>query len=195
MKIVLATHNKHKVEELTNIADGDIEFIPLPDDFPEIEEDGDTLEDNALLKARFVHIELRMPTLADDTGLEVQALGGAPGVVTARYAGENATYQDNCRKMLREMEGKQNRKAVFRTVLCYLDQNGLQHFFEGKVEGEISTEERGSNGFGYDPVFIPTDNGNTLTFAEMISDEKNKISHRGRALQAFLSWFIENGTE
>lgn len=195
MKIVLATHNKHKVEELTNIADGDIEFIPLPDDFPEIEEDGDTLEDNALLKARFVHLELRMPTLADDTGLEVEALGGAPGVVTARYAGENATYQDNCRKMLREMDGKQNRKAVFRTVLCYLDQNGLQHLFEGKVEGEISTEERGSNGFGYDPVFIPTDGGNTLTFAEMTSDDKNKISHRGRALQAFLSWFIENGTE
>lgn len=195
MKIVLATHNKHKVEELTNIADGDIEFIPLPDDFPEIEEDGETLEENALLKARFVHLELRMPTLADDTGLEVEALGGAPGVVTARYAGENATYQDNCRKMLREMEGKQNRKAVFRTVLCYLDQNGLQHLFEGKVEGEISTQERGSNGFGYDPVFIPTDGGNTLTFAEMTSEEKNKISHRGRALQAFLSWFIENGTE
>lgn len=195
MKIVLATHNKHKVEELTNIADGDIEFIPLPDDFPEIEEDGETLEENALLKARFVHLELRMPTLADDTGLEVEALGGAPGVVTARYAGENATYQDNCRKMLREMEGKQNRKAVFRTVLSYLDQNGLQHLFEGKVEGEISTEERGSNGFGYDPVFIPTDGGNTLTFAEMTSDEKNKISHRGRALQAFLSWLVENGTE
>ena len=195
MKIVLATHNKHKVEELTNIADGDIEFIPLPDDFPEIEEDGATLEENALLKARFVHLELRMPSLADDTGLEVEALGGAPGVVTARYAGENATYQDNCRKMLREMEGKQNRKAVFRTVLCYLDQNGLQHLFEGKVEGEISTKERGSNGFGYDPVFISAEGGKTLTFAEMTSEEKNKISHRGRALQAFLSWFIENGTE
>jgi XTP/dITP diphosphohydrolase len=195
MKIVLATHNKHKVEELTNIADGDIEFIPLPDDFPEIEEDGETLEENALLKARFVHIELRMPTLADDTGLEVEALDGAPGVITARYAGENATYQDNCRKMLREMEGKQNRKAVFRTVLCYLDQNGLQHLFEGKVEGEISTEEHGTNGFGYDPVFIPTDGVNTLTFAEMTSDNKNKISHRSRALQAFLAWMNENGTE
>lgn len=195
MKIVLATHNKHKVEELTNIADGDIEFIPLPGDFPEIEEDGATLEENALLKARFVHLELRMPTLADDTGLEVEALGGAPGVITARYAGENATFQDNCRKMLREMEGKENRKAVFRTVLCYLDQNGLQHFFEGKVEGEISTEERGINGFGYDPVFIPSDGGNTLTFAEMTSEEKNKISHRGRALQAFMAWINENGTE
>jgi len=195
MKIVLATHNKHKVEELTNIAEGDIDFIPLPDDFPEIEEDGATLEENALLKARFVHLELRMPTLADDTGLEVEALGGAPGVVTARYAGENATYQDNCRKMLREMEGKTNRKAVFRTVLSYIDQLGEQHKFEGKVEGEISTEEKGSNGFGYDPVFIPTEGGNTLTFAEMTSDQKNKISHRGRALQAFLAWFIENGTE
>lgn len=195
MKIVLATHNKHKVEELTRIAEGDIDFITLPDDFPEIEEDGATLEENAVLKARFVQIELREPSLADDTGLEVEALDGAPGVITARYAGENATYQDNCRKLLMEMEGKTNRKAVFRTIICYIDEMGSEHLFEGRVDGVISTEERGTKGFGYDPVFIPTDNGNTLTFAEMSAEEKNKVSHRGRALQAFLAWVGENGTE
>lgn len=194
MKIVLATHNKHKVEELIKIASREIEFIPLPSNFLEIIEDGSTLEENAIIKAKVVNLKLRLPTIADDTGLEVEALGGAPGVFTARYAGENASYKDNCRKLLHELEGKSNRRAVFRTIICYNDEMGCQHLFEGRVNGVISTEEQGTNGFGYDPVFIPTDNGNTLTFAQMNSEEKNKMSHRALALQAFISWMRENGT-
>lgn len=191
MQIVLATHNKHKQEELSVMLSGLIEVLNLPDDFPDIEETGTELSENATIKARAVFLALKIPTLADDTGLEVEALGGAPGVYTARYAGENATYSDNCKKLLQELHGKTNRKAVFKTALCYIDKNEQEYLFEGIVSGTISTSEKGEGGFGYDPVFIP-DSYNGLTFAEMSIEQKNLISHRARAIQAFVEWLKED---
>lgn len=170
---------------------GLIEVLNLPDDFPDIEETGTELSENAIIKARAVFLALRIPTLADDTGLEVEALGGGPGVYTARYAGEKATYSDNCKKLLQELYGKTNRKAVFKTALCYIDKNEQEYLFEGIVSGTISTSEKGEGGFGYDPVFIP-DSYNGLTFAEMSIEQKNLISHRARAIQAFVEWLKED---
>lgn len=169
---------------------GLIEVLKLPDDFPDIEETGTELSENAIIKARAVFLSLKIPTLADDTGLEVEALGGAPGVYTARYAGENATYSDNCKKLLRELDGITDRKAVFKTALCYIDNHGKEFLFEGIVKGTISTSEKGDGGFGYDPVFIP-DTSNGLTFAEMSIEQKNLISHRARAIEAFVKWVKE----
>jgi XTP/dITP diphosphohydrolase len=131
MKIILATHNRHKREEILSLAGHSFELEILPDDFPEIPETGNTLEENARIKARFVFNNFGMPALADDTGLEVKALGGAPGVHTARYAGENATYEDNCRKLLQELAGKLNRRAQFLTVICYIDKQGNEFFYKG----------------------------------------------------------------
>ncbi len=190
MELVLATHNIHKRDELATMLSGLFIVKMLPDDFPEIEETGTTLEENALIKARAVHEVLRIPVVADDTGLEVEALGGAPGVYTARYAGPMATYADNCRKLLSALEAEDNRKAVFRTIICFIDDSGKQMLFEGKVEGEISTEERGSAGFGYDPVFIPKETPQK-TFAELTAEEKNSLSHRGKAITAFAKWCKE----
>ncbi len=185
MKLILATHNKHKRDELAKMLSGMFDVELLPDDFPEIEETGATLEENSIIKARAVHEALGLPTLADDTGLEVEALDGAPGVYTARYAGENATYDDNCKKLIHELQGKPNRKAVFKTTLCYIDEEGIERLYTGKVEGEISIEGRGANGFGYDPVFMPLGSGGR-TFAELSAEEKNVISHRAQAIQMFL---------
>lgn len=169
---------------------GLVEVLKLPDDFPDIEETGTELSENAIIKARAVFLSLRIPTLSDDTGLEVEALGGAPGVYTARYAGENATYSDNCKKLLRELDGITNRKAIFKTALCYIDKNEREFLFEGIVSGTISMSEKGVGGFGYDPVFIP-DTSDGLTFAEMSTEEKNLISHRARAIQSFVEWLKE----
>lgn len=187
--IVLATHNKHKRDELAAMLGdgGEFDVQVLPDDFPEIEETGTTLEENAIIKAEAVFARLKLPTIADDTGLVVEALDGAPGVYTARYAGEHATYADNCRKLLDELEGATDRVATFKTVLCYIDAAGNRHLVEGRVDGMISNTERGSNGFGYDPVFEP-DEGGGKTFAELTSEEKNRISHRARAVLAFSEW-------
>src|SRR5947209_2754559 len=132
MLINLATHNPHKREELLALA-GNLEIVLLPEDFPEIPETGKTLDENAAIKAKFVYQRLHQPALADDTGLEVAALGGAPGVYTARYAGENATYEDNCRRLLRELQGKENRTAIFRTVICFIDSLGDEHLLHGQV--------------------------------------------------------------
>ncbi len=197
MKIILATHNAHKREELITLAENSFEIELLPDDFPEIPETGITLEENALIKARFVFDTLHQPTLADDTGLEVTALGGAPGVYTARYAGENASYEDNCTKLLHELHDKKDRRASFSTVICFIDQQGKERFFKGSVDGIITESFRGTSGFGYDPVFEPLEGGGK-TFAEMTSDEKNKLSHRARAMRGFLAYWAEtlkNGTE
>lgn len=185
MKIILATHNIHKRDELSKLLSGNFDVEVLPSDFPEIEETGSTLEENARIKAGTVYEALRLPTLADDTGLEVEALGGAPGVYTARYAGENAIYNDNCIKLLQELEGKSNRNALFKTTLCFIDTDGTEQLFTGIVAGEIAIEARGSNGFGYDPVFIPDGSGGR-TFAELSAEEKNIMSHRARAIQIFL---------
>jgi XTP/dITP diphosphohydrolase len=187
MKIILATHNPHKREELLSLAGDSFEIEMLSNDFPEIPETGNTLEENAAIKSRFVFERLHQPSLADDTGLEVQALGGAPGVHTARYAGENATYKDNCRKLLHELQGIDDRRATFSTVICFTDQSGKEHLFRGSVEGNITKDFRGSNGFGYDPIFEPLE-GSGKTFAQMTSEEKNCLSHRARAMEKFLEF-------
>ncbi|HYM20434.1 MAG TPA: RdgB/HAM1 family non-canonical purine NTP pyrophosphatase [Candidatus Kapabacteria bacterium] len=184
MQLVLATHNKHKRDELAAMLGSEFEIQILPDNFPEIEETGTTLTQNAMIKARSVFNVLHIPTLADDTGLEVAALGGAPGVFTARYAGENATYEENCKKLLYDLGQRSDRDAVFKTVLCFVNNDRSEEFFEGIVEGRIADIERGKNGFGYDPIFIPNE-AKGRTFAEMTSAEKNAISHRARAVGKF----------
>ncbi len=194
MKLVLATHNKHKCEELRQILRAElgnsIELLTLDDIYPpigDIEETGSTLEENALIKARTVHEITKLPTVADDTGLEVSALNGAPGVYSARYSGENATYASNVSKLLSAMQGKEGRQAKFSTVIAYIDEQNNAHLFRGEIQGTIATEPRGTNGFGYDPVFVPQE-GQNKTYAEMMDEEKNAISHRGRALRAFISY-------
>lgn len=187
MTILLATKNTHKADELSRLLEGIAEIQSLPADYPDIPETGTTLEENALLKAKAAHDALHLPTVADDTGLEVTALNGAPGVYAARYAGESVSYEDNYRKLLKELEGAEDRTAVFSTIICYLDDKGNQLFFRGEVEGKISREPQGGNGFGYDPVFIPTE-GDGRTFAEMLSAEKNKLSHRARAIANFVEY-------
>lgn len=181
-KIFIASANKHKISELRQmLAPLGIELYSALD-YPntdEVDEDQPDLRGNALKKARFWHEKTGLPTLADDTGLEVEALSGAPGVYSARYAGSNATYGDNLRKLLSEMKGVENRKARFRTVAALVDDR--ENLFEGICEGEITIEPKGSKGFGYDPVFKP--DGFDKTFAELSSGEKNRISHRGKALE------------
>ncbi|HWF44003.1 MAG TPA: RdgB/HAM1 family non-canonical purine NTP pyrophosphatase [Candidatus Kapabacteria bacterium] len=193
MTIVLATHNRHKRDELLAVLRAElgdrVDLKTLDDIEPaigEIPETGNTLEENALIKARAVHDQTQLPTIADDTGLEVSALGGAPGVYSARYAGERATYTDNVNKLLDELKGKSDRSAKFSTVIAYIDPLGKEHLFRGEVIGSITEASHGSNGFGYDPVFAPTEDAHDRTFAEMSDEEKNAISHRGRALRLFV---------
>ena len=185
-KLILASRNKDKIEEMRSLVSGlGVEVLSALD-FPhleDVEEDQPTLEGNALKKARYVFNETGIPSLSDDTGLEVEALGGAPGVHTARYAGENASYQDNVDKLIKEMGGKKNRSAQFRSVLALVD-NNQELTFEGVCSGNILDEEKGNEGFGYDPVFQPE--GFNKSFAEMDSIIKNEISHRGRAIQKFV---------
>lgn len=185
-KLVFASHNLHKLEEVRSIIKG-FEVVGLAEIgcMEEIIEDGLTLQDNAKIKADFVLNRFGLDCFADDTGLEVEALNGAPGVYTARFAGEGCSYRDNVDKMLRVMTGIQNRKARFRTVIC-LNMDGQQYCFEGCVDGEITTEIYGDAGFGYDPIFRP--NGYNETFAEMTSDVKNKISHRGIATRKLVDF-------
>lgn len=180
--LVLATNNLHKLEEVRDILGGSFRIASLKeigciDDIPET---ADTLEGNALQKARYVKDKFGYDCFADDTGLEVEALGGAPGVFSARYAGLGHDSEANMRKLLKELEGKTNRQAQFRTVVALLLE-GREYTFEGIVRGTILTERRGTAGFGYDPVFVPE--GYAETFAEMGSEEKNRISHRARAVQ------------
>ena len=190
MQIVLATHNKGKMSEINNLLSSSYEVLTL-DHFPdikEIPETGKTLKENAFIKARTVFEMTGLPSLADDTGLEVEALGGEPGVFSARYAGEQASYQDNCEKLLKNMMRvpKENREAKFRTVIAYKDDN-RELSCDGFVDGEIAQSPKGSFGFGYDSVFYypPLEK----TFAELSEEEKNSISHRGRALRKFLLLF------
>ena len=183
-KLVLATHNSHKQTEMsTLLAPMGISIVGL-DDFPQIgdiEETGTTLLENSLIKARAVHQITGLPSLADDTGLEVDALGGAPGVYSARFAGENPTYEDNVNKLLSKLDGvlAEKRTARFRTVIAFVDDK-TELFTEGIIEGLITVKPRGHRGFGYDPVFSPATEAKT--FSEMSQERKNRISHRGRAL-------------
>lgn len=187
MKLLLATNNEDKGRELAAALEGvaGVEVVTLRDLAvvpPEPVEDGETLEENAWIKAKEIHDATGLPVIADDTGLEVTALDGAPGVWSARYAGEEATYEENWRKLLDELDGTEDRSARFRTVICYVDADRVL-FAEGEVRGEITTAPKGDQGFGYDPVFRP-DTAET-TFAGMSTEEKNRISHRGRAVAAF----------
>ena len=180
-KIVFATNNEHKLREIRAIIHDGTEVLSLADIgcHADIPETADTLEGNALIKAHFVYDNYGYDCFADDTGLEVEALNGAPGVHTARYAGDDQDSQANMRKLLQEMKGKDNRNARFRTAIALI-QGGEEHLFSGEVRGTITTEPLGNKGFGYDPVFIPEDTG--LTFAQLGEDVKNHISHRARAV-------------
>lgn len=186
-KIVFATNNKNKLREIREIMPQNIEVMSLTDIHCEadIPETAETLEGNALIKAHYVYDRYGLDCFADDTGLEVDALGGGPGVHTARYAGEDQNPLANTKKLLKEMRGKTNRQARFRTVIALIE-HGEEHLFEGKVDGEISLLPRGEKGFGYDPVFIPEKSGQT--FAEMGEERKNQISHRARAVAALLNY-------
>lgn len=181
-KLVFATNNVHKLEEIAAILGEKVELLSLKDvdcqtDIPET---ADTLQGNAMQKANFIYELTGMDCFADDTGLEVEALDGAPGVLSARYAGEGHNSEANMQKLLQNLQGVTNRKAQFRTVICLIA-DGKTHLFEGVVKGEIIREKRGKAGFGYDPIFVPE--GHTKTFAEMSHETKNKISHRARAVE------------
>lgn len=187
MQIILATHNRGKMKEMSSIlAHLPVKLLTL-DDFPqigEIPETGETLKENAFIKAETVHQKTGLPALADDTGLEVDALDGAPGVHSSRYDGETATFEDNCRKMMQEMDGipAEERTARFHTVIAFVSDSGNE-WTEGMVEGRILEKKQGDGGFGYDPLFYypPL----KKTFAELNSEQKNNISHRGKALRNF----------
>lgn len=191
MRLVLATRNPGKVAELAARLDGlGIDLVSAADlGAPDVEEDAHTLRGNAEKKALALYEHSGDPSLADDTGLEVDALDGAPGVRSARFAGDDADDEANRRKLLADLAGAPSRTARFCTVLAYADDAGV-HFFEGECEGVIATEESGTGGFGYDSLFRPAE-GDGRTFAEMPADEKNRISHRGRALDAFAQWLDE----
>ncbi len=188
-KLVFATNNSHKLQEVSKILGDNLELVNLHDincqeDIPETAE---TLEGNALLKARYIKEHYGFDCFADDTGLEVEALNNAPGVYSARYAGPGHDAQANMRKLLCEMEGKENRKARFRTVIALI-LDGKEYLFDGIINGVITAEKKGESGFGYDPIFMP--DGYTQTFAELGDDIKNTISHRALAvhkLAEFLS--------
>ncbi len=182
-KLVFATNNAHKLEEVAAILGNQVELLSLNDigcqtDIPETAE---TLEGNALLKASYIFKNYHLDCFADDTGLEVEALNGAPGVYSARYAGgEGHNSQANMVKLLHELEGKENRKAQFRTAISLI-LDGKEYLFEGVIKGEIIKEKHGDSGFGYDPIFKPE--GYNKTFAELGNEIKNKISHRALAVQ------------
>lgn len=189
MKIVFATNNKHKLEEIRRMLAGKHEIVSLADigRHDEIPEEQDTLEGNAFQKARYIKEHYGYDCFADDTGLEIEALGGRPGVYSARYAGEDKDSEANMQKVLAEMQGCDNRRARFRTAIALI-LRGEEHLFEGEVRGEILRERHGEGGFGYDPIFRPE--GFSVSFAEMSLDDKNRISHRGEAvrrLAAFLN--------
>lgn len=187
MSLVFATNNKHKLEEISHLLEGTYEIIPLEaigchDDIPENHE---TLEENALQKARYIKEHYGCDCFADDTGLEIEALNGQPGVYSARYAGPAKDSKANMQKVLDNMQNQANRKACFRTIIALI-LDGQEYLFEGRVDGEILTEQHGSAGFGYDPIFRPE--GFKESFAEMDLDTKNSISHRGRAVSKLVDF-------
>jgi XTP/dITP diphosphohydrolase len=198
LRLVLASANPDKVKEISAVLSAalPVVLVPRPAGAPDVVEDGETLLDNARLKARSLVRATGTAAVADDTGLEVDALGGAPGVYSARYAGDGATYADNVTKLLRALaalaDGGGARRARFRTVALAAFPDGTELWAEGTVEGSIATSGRGSNGFGYDPVFVPDDAGGR-TFAEMQADEKDAVSHRGRAFRALAQLLTHPG--
>ena len=189
LRVVCASANPHKVAEISELISGVVELQPRPPEIADVVEDADTLVGNARLKASTVCLATGLPALADDTGLEVDALNGAPGVLTARFAGVNATDAQNRAKMLSELVGKP-RAARFRTVVLLLFADGREIIAQGVCEGSIAASQRGERGFGYDAIFIPS-LGDGRTFAQMSIEEKHLLSHRGLALRA-LAKSLEN---
>jgi XTP/dITP diphosphohydrolase len=187
MRLVLATRNPHKVKELGALLSPH-EVAPLPDDFELPPETGHTFEENALIKARAAMRATGRPAVADDSGIEAAALNGAPGVRSARYAGENATDKENLDKLLREVPPDGDTRVAYVCVIAYVAPDGEEHVFEGRCEGTLTHEPRGSGGFGYDPAFVPADRHDERTMAEITPEEKDAISHRGRAARAFVEW-------
>jgi XTP/dITP diphosphohydrolase len=187
VQIVIATNNVHKVGEIKHLISDrylikSLQEVNILEELPETHE---TLEENAIEKASYVYNKYKFNCFADDTGLEIEALDGKPGVYSARYAGIGCSYEDNVNKILDELRFSENRNALFRTVIAYIE-NGKINTFEGKVEGEITWNKSGTQGFGYDPVFRPK--GFEQTFAEMSLETKNRISHRARALESFIRY-------
>lgn len=187
MKIVFASNNKNKIKEIQQLVPSEIQIVSLEDigcniDIPET---ADTIEGNAILKADYITKHYNYPCFADDSGLEVDALNGAPGVYSARYAGEPKDDDKNIEKLLAALKNKINRKANFKTVIC-VNVNGEQHLFTGIINGEIISEKRGTNGFGYDPIFVAE--GYHKTFAELTMEEKSDISHRGKAVKQLVEF-------
>jgi XTP/dITP diphosphohydrolase len=188
MQVCFATNNKHKLEEVKRMLSNKFKIVSLEEIgcLDELSETLDTLEGNSLQKADFVFNTYHIPCFADDTGLEVEALHGAPGVYSARYAGEQKNSNDNIDLLLKNLNSEKNRRARFRTVITLKGFGGQNYFFDGIVKGTITVERKGNSGFGYDPVFIPE--GFTTTFAEMSMDEKNKLSHRARAVEKLVKF-------
>jgi XTP/dITP diphosphohydrolase len=190
MTIIFASHNDNKIAEIRAMLPDSITLLGLNDIgfHDEIPETAQTIEGNAILKADYITRKFGHDCFADDTGLEVDALNGAPGVYSARYAGEQKNVEDNMDKLLAELSGKADRNARFKTVIA-LNLNGSQHLFTGIVEGEITTERQGNQGFGYDPIFQPE--GFSKTFAEFSMDEKAAASHRGKAVQKLINFLLQ----
>jgi len=189
MKLIFATNNKHKLEEISKVLNNKFDLLSLSDiGFKEeIPETHETLEENSREKAEYIYNRFKTNVFADDTGLEIEALNGEPGVYSARYAGEHCSFTDNMNKVLSKLEGIENRKAKFRTVITLI-LDGKEYQFEGIVEGDITKTKHGIEGFGYDPIFRP--NGYKETFAEINLNLKNKISHRGLAVKKLIE-FLE----
>lgn len=200
LRLVLASANPDKVKEIVAVLSASlpVELLPRPEGVPDVVEDADTLVGNARLKARALVAATQTAAVADDTGLDVDALGGAPGAYSARYAGEAATYADNVTKLLTDLAALDDsggaRRASFKTVALVAFPDGSEVWAEGVLPGTIAAEERGTNGFGYDPVFVP-DGGDGRTFAEMRPEEKDGVSHRGRAFRALAAQLVRRREE
>ena len=191
MNLLFASKNKHKLSEMHSLfekagmGDIDLQSVVNDDRIEDIPEEFETIEENAAAKAEFIYNIYKTNVFADDTGLEIDALDGRPGVYSARYAGENCSFEDNVNKILSELDGITNRRATFRTVICLII-NSEKHFFEGRVPGEITVDKSGTKGFGYDPVFRPLTS--QYTYADMPLSEKNQTSHRAMAVKKMLEF-------
>lgn len=183
MQLIIATKNDSKIKEITQILDAQIDFKTYKDfaDWPNVKETGNTFQENALLKAKALADKYKIAAVADDSGLVVEALGGEPGTRSSRYAGREATDEQNIAKLLSKLKGIKNRQAAFVAVVAYYHPSGQTIITEGKIKGHIIMEPRGTGGFGYDPIFIPK--GYDKTFAQMSAEDKNKLSHRGQAFR------------
>jgi XTP/dITP diphosphohydrolase len=191
VKLVLASRNAHKLREFQEILDGDVELLPLPETVELPSETGTTFMENALVKAQTAARETSMPAIADDSGISAAALDGAPGVLSARFAGENASDQENLDKLMRMVGADDDRRVAYVCALVYAEPDGSEQRFEEYCRGTLASEPRGSGGFGYDPAFVPDDIGDGRTIAELTPDEKHAISHRGRAGRALREWLEE----